>query len=195
MSKYTVFSYTDIKKIDPGFHRPQLGHWHTQGLVQKLRRGYYIFPNTRLTTSDLFLVSNRLYDNSYVSLESGLNFYGLIPEGVFTVTAVSTKNTAYFDTPVTAFRYQHIKRDLFFGYVLLENRAKIAAPEKVLLDYLYFHPEICEAADFAAWRFNSDEFIKQANFDHLQRYALVYPKTVQARLEIVLQRIRNSSHA
>lgn len=195
LAKYTVFSFSDVRKIDPTFHKQQLSYWHAQGLVKKIRRGYYMFPETKLDTIELFRVSNRIYGNSYVSLESALSFYGLIPEGVFTVTAISTKNTAYFDTPITAFRYQHIKKDLFFGYELLPNGAKIASIEKVLLDYLYFHPEICDAADFQAWRFNSDEFLAQVNLTTLQAYADAYPKSVQTRLETVLHHIKNSAHA
>lgn len=195
MEKYGVFSFADVKKIDPGFYRPQLSYWHAQGLVQKIRRGYYMFKNTKFDTLGLFRVSNRIYDNSYVSLESALSFYGLIPEGVFTITAVSTKNTAYFDTPLTAFSYRHIKPELFFGYTLLSDGIKIASIEKVLLDYLYFHPEIINQADFQGWRFHSDEFLKSADMHLLQKYAKLYPQSVQRRLEQLLERIHNSRYA
>lgn len=195
MAKYPVFSFDDIRKVDPAFHRPQLGRWHAQGLVQKIRRGYYMFPHTKLDTYALFKISNRIYEHSYVSMESALSHYGLIPEGVFTITAVSTKNTAYFDTSLIAFRYQHIKKDVFFGYVLLQNGAKIASIEKLLLDYLYFHPEMCNAADFKAWRFNSDEFLRQADLAMLRTYATAYPQTVQTRLESLLQLIQDSRYA
>lgn len=154
-----------------------------------------MFANTKLDTLELFRVSNRIYDNSYVSLESALSFYGLIPEGVYTITAVSTKNTAYFDTPLTAFSYHHVKPKLFFGYKLLSDGIKIASIEKVLLDYVYFHPEITNQADFQEWRFNSDEFLKQVDTHLLQTYAQVYPKTVQRRMEQVLERIHNSRYA
>lgn len=195
LQKYGVFSFEDIRKIDPAFHRPQLGYWHGQGLVEKIRRGYYVFKDTRFGKPELFLASNRMYDNSYVSLESALSFYGLIPEGVFTITAVSTKNTAYFDTPLATFSYRHIKPELFFGYNLLPDGTKIASIEKLLLDYLYFHPEMTDKNDFDGWRFNSDDFLAQANVSVLQKYAKKYPHTVQERLEKLLALIKNSSHA
>lgn len=195
MAKYGVFSYGDIKKIDPNFHKQQLSYWHTQGLVEKIRRGYYVFKDTQFKKADLFKISNRIYGNSYISLESALSFYGLIPEGVFTITAVSTKNTAYFDTSLTAFDYRHIKPSLFFGYNILPDGVKMVSVEKLLLDYLYFHPEMIDPADFDGWRFNSDEFLQQADLSLLQKYASKYPLTVQNRLELLLDLIKNSAYA
>lgn len=195
MQKYGVFSRADINKIDPNFHKQQLSYWYKQGLVEKIRRGYYIFKDAELGKIDLFKASNRIYDNSYVSLESALSFYGLIPEGVFTITAVSTKNTAYFTTPLTTFSYRHIKPVLFFGYNLLPNGTKIASIEKLLLDYLYFHPEITNKNDFYGWRFNSVGFLEQADLDVLQKYAKKYPKSVQERLEQLLTLIKNTNYA
>lgn len=195
LEKYIVFSLSDIRAIDPEFRRRQLNEWQDRGYVKKIRRGHYIFKDVRFGKSDLFKVSNRIYGNSYVSLESALSFYGLIPEGVFTITAVSTKNTAYFTTPLTTFSYRHIKPILFFGYSLLPDGTKIASIEKLLLDYIYFHPEMIGKDDFDAWRFNSVGFLEQADLDVLQKYVKKYPKSAQKRLEKLLILIKNASYA
>jgi predicted transcriptional regulator of viral defense system len=87
------------------------------------------------------LASNVLYAPSYVSLEYVLSLYGLIPEKVAQVTAVTTRKTARFSNPIGSFSFRHVKRDLFFGYTDQkdENGAAVlvATPEKALLDKIY----------------------------------------------------------
>jgi hypothetical protein len=43
--------------------------------------------------------------------------------------------------------------------------------EKTVLDYLYFHPDMRQDADFAGWRFNSHEFKLRADMEKFKRYA------------------------
>ncbi len=177
LKDFAVFSLVDIRKIDPTFYRHQLNEWQNKGYIKKLRRGYYMFADLPLSEEVLFLIANRLYPPSYVSFEMALSYYGLIPEGVYSITSASSKKTASFKSPVTEFSYQQIKAEYFFGYRLETKNGytyKIAEIEKAVLDYVYLHPNIIKPEDFYEWRFNSEEFLEKADIKKFRKYAMVY---------------------
>lgn len=108
------------------------------GLFLKLRNNYY-----QLQDSDpsVYVIANKLYQPSYISLEKALSHYGIIPEIVYTITSVTTKPTQEFVTPKSTFLYQKIKREAYCGYsptMFDGNVVFFAEPEKALADYLYF---------------------------------------------------------
>ena len=107
-------------------------------LFIKLRNNYYMLKDSH---PSLYLLANKIYQPSYVSLESALSYYRIIPEVVYTVTSVTTKATREFKTPKSVFSYQRIKKSVFTGYdpVSIEGHViLLAEPEKALADYLYF---------------------------------------------------------
>lgn len=194
LKDFAVFSLTDLRKIYPKFHRGRLNDWQNKGYIKKLRRGYYMFADTVLNEETLFLVANKLYPPSYVSFEIALAYYGLIPEGVYLVTSVSSKKTTNFKTPVGEFSFRRIKRGIFFGYRLekiLGQAYKIAEMEKAVLDYLYVNPHFGTTADFYEWRFNSKEFLAKVDLKKLDAYAKAFNnKRLLQRLEDFLVFIR-----
>lgn len=62
------------------------------GSLIRLKKGLYVV-STELSQQKLSreLVANHLLSPSYVSLESALSYYGLIPEKVYSVRSVTTK--------------------------------------------------------------------------------------------------------
>ena len=166
LNKFIIFSLADIRKLESDFNRRRLSEWQDKGYIKKVRRGYYIFSDLELTEEVLFLIANRLYSPSYVSLEMALNYYGLIPEGVYSITSISTKKTKTFDTPLAAFSYRNVKPEIFFGYSLAKvgnHNYKIAEIEKAVLDYFYLNPIMSDEKNFIEWRFNFDEFKSKAD--------------------------------
>jgi len=108
------------------------------GLFLKLRNGLYMVKDAYV--SPLF-IANKIYEPSYVSLNTALSHYGIIPEVVYATTSVTTKIPREFTTPKGNFIYQRIKKQAFTGYGLQlidKENALIAEPEKALADYLYF---------------------------------------------------------
>lgn len=196
LKDFSVFSISDIRKIDQKFYPSRLSQWQEKGYIKKLRRGYYMFADTNLNEERLFLIANHLYLPSYVSLESALSYYGLIPEGVYSITSVSTKKTARFQTPVANFVYKNIRPQLLFGYHLKRINGqgyKIAEIEKAVLDYLYLNPKIVREADFHEWRFNSEEFLLRADMGKLREYARSsYRQSFCARLEKLISLIEKN---
>lgn len=196
LKNYPVFNLNDIRKIDPHFYRSRLNEWQSKKYIKKIRRGFYIFSDLDLNEKALFLIANKIYSPSYISFEMALSYYGLIPEGVYTLTSATTLKTAVFYTEIGNFSYRKIKSDLMFGYKLEthDNQIyKIAELEKAFLDYLYLNPKIANYEDFIEWRFNSENFFSQVDFIKLRRYAVVYKnKSLIIRLEKLLQFMRES---
>ncbi len=130
--------------VDPKLIRIQLSRWIKAGKIYQLRRGLYsIAPLYQRQQPHPFLVANHLQKASYVSLQSALSFYGLIPEVVNGTTSVSTGRPERLDTPLGTFEFRHIKTELLFGYRMTElgeQSALIATPEKALLDLIYLQP-------------------------------------------------------
>lgn len=177
LKDFIVFSLTDIRKIEPDFHRRRLNEWQDKGYIRKLRRGYYMFADTKLNEETLFLIANKLYAPSYVSFEMALSYYGLIPEGVYLVTSVTSKKTEKFKTPIGEFSYRNLNPHLFFGYNLQlagNQQYKLAEVEKAVLDYLYLNPKSATKADLEEWRFNGKDFLAQADLSKFDRYAKVF---------------------
>jgi len=130
--------------VDPKLIRIQLSRWIKAGKIYQLRRGLYsIAPLYQRQQPHPFLVANHLQKASYVSLQSALSFYGLIPEVVNITTSVSTGRPERLETPLGTYEFRHIKTDFLFGYRMTElgeQSALIASPEKALLDLIYFQP-------------------------------------------------------
>lgn len=194
---YQVFSLQDIRKTVPGFSYRQLDRWEKKNYLQKIRRGFYMFPREKVDERFLFVIANRIYSPSYISLERALKFYGLIPEEVFQVTSVSTKKPVTFSTSIGNFTYRKLKPSLFWGYTLLtvrEQKMLIAEPEKAILDYLYLHPELKTVDDFMGIRINTDRFREQVNLRKLQKYLEAFQsKSLVKRAQIFLSTISNDS--
>ena len=163
LKDFLVFSLSDIYVVEPSFHLRRLNEWQNKGYIKKVVRGYYIFSDRELSEPSLYLIANKIYEPSYISFESALSHYQLIPESVYTITSASSLTTRDFKTAVGFFRYHRVKPELFFGYELSDfngKRYKIACPEKALLDYFYIHPDITDRNAFAELRFNTELFHK-----------------------------------
>ncbi|MBI2616191.1 MAG: hypothetical protein HYW52_11070 [Gemmatimonadetes bacterium] len=91
-----------------------------------------------------FLIANELQRPSYVSLQSALAYYAMIPEAVPVTTSVTTGRPVTLDTPLGRYRYRHVRRGAFFGYgpvnVFPDQEALLAEPAKALLDLIYLTP-------------------------------------------------------
>jgi predicted transcriptional regulator of viral defense system len=155
LREFPAFSLDEVRLLDPSFHRQRLTEWQAKGYIRKVIRGFYMFAATPLTETALFAAANRIYAPSYVSLESALAEYRLIPEAVYAVTSVTTRKTTAFDTPLARFSYRTIRPRLFSGYRVLRTAGYpvlIASPEKAVVDFLYLRSGIRSSEDIEALR-------------------------------------------
>jgi predicted transcriptional regulator of viral defense system len=175
----------------PEFDRNNLTRWVKQGYLEKLRQGYYAFAEY-LEKSDFALyLSNRIYKPSYVSLHTALAFYGIIPEAVTQITAVSALKTAEFTNAFGQFSYQKIKNELMFGYELKpygDRAIQFAYPEKALLDLLYLYPFYKTAEDMENLRFDENFMSEELNIQRLSEFLQQFRnKALDVRVEIMLK--------
>ncbi len=125
--------------------RLQLARWVKDGRLVRIHKGLYtLAQHYRKAKAEPFYVANTLKAHSYVSLQSALAWYGLIPEFVPAVTSVSTERPQSIETPLGRFEFRHIDKGYFWGYQLVEladkQTAFIARPEKALLDLVHLNP-------------------------------------------------------
>jgi predicted transcriptional regulator of viral defense system len=113
-----------------------------------LRRGLYMIgPNIDLPKPEPFLVANHLRGPSYVSLESALSYWNMIPERVYEISSVTTKTSKQYKTEVGRFSYQQLQTPYYsYGIKNIEYSAKqtilIASREKALCDKIILTPRI-----------------------------------------------------
>jgi predicted transcriptional regulator of viral defense system len=125
--------------------RLQLSRWAKAGKLIQLTKGLYTLSGPyRKMTPHPFVLANAMKNASYVSLQSALAYFGMIPEHVPAVTSVTTQRPTRVETPLGRFLFRHIKKDWFGGYTQVElgsgQKAFVATPEKALLDLVYLTP-------------------------------------------------------
>src|SRR3972149_543274 len=77
--------------VSPATIHLQLSRWAKAGKVIPLRRGVYVPAEPyRKVSANPFSPANRIKGGSYVSLQSALAYYGIIPEYVPVNTSVTT---------------------------------------------------------------------------------------------------------
>lgn len=86
------------------------------------------------------MVANKLYEPSYISFETALSFYHLIPETTYSITSATTKPSREFYALEQHFSYTTLKKSAYQGYIPYrqnETTILIVEPEKALADTLY----------------------------------------------------------
>ena len=110
------------------------------GFLISLRRGLYVpGPELDLPLPHLFVIANHLRGPSYISLETALAHWGMIPERVYEINSITLKTSHIYDTPIGRFTYRHLNAPYYsFGLQRVElgdnQFALIASPEKALCD-------------------------------------------------------------
>ncbi len=112
------------------------------GALVRIKKGIYIFGERyRRRPFSREALANLLYGPSCLSLDYALQYHGLIPEGVESVTSVTPGRSRRFETPVGVFSYRHVPVKVYSaGVDRLEPEAGraflMATPEKALADKL-----------------------------------------------------------
>lgn len=120
--------------------RDKLHRLCESGEVIQVKRGLYMAGavGDEAVTVDPRVLSGLVYGPSYVSLETALAHYGMIPERVEAITCMTSKRARSFETPVGRFRYLPISERAFAIGVTRESAKGgaylLALPEKALCD-------------------------------------------------------------
>jgi hypothetical protein len=111
-----------------------------QKYLVPVKNAFYVpGPASGLAMPESFLIANHLWGPSYVSLESALSYWGIIPERVFEIISITTKRANAYKTAVGRFTYLHASLPYYsFGIKSVQLTRKqcalVATPEKALCD-------------------------------------------------------------
>lgn len=165
----------------------------------RIKNGLYLFgEDYRKNSYSLFELANYIEEPSYISLESALSHYGLIPEAVYTTTSVTTRTKSDRETPVGNFSFEHLKSSYFnFGFYQADDEVSkylIATPLKALMDYIVLRKKKYENIEEVKGdlRLDFDEFKSYQNFvnkEKIDEYLKVYKSY---RLQVILKDIRKN---
>ena len=116
--KISFFDITDAKKIF-GIKKENtlyklLQRLEKSDVVQRIVKGKYLFS---FNEANDFELANFLVNPSYISLESALSFYGILPQFPYTITSVTplkSKKIIYQDKE---YEFSHLESKYFFGFV------------------------------------------------------------------------------
>ena len=118
-----------------------LSRWVSEKKIIQLKREKYILPELyQKKAAHIFYMSNFIYSPSYITFYSALQHYRMIMEHVLHIQAITTKQTASWNTSLGIFSFSSTKQNRFFGYDKIslgdgiQDSAFIATPEKALID-------------------------------------------------------------
>lgn len=173
------------------------------GDIVRLKRGLFVVEEkiSGKTIND-FLLANHIYGPSYVSMETALRFYGLIPENVYTTKSITTGTSKLFTNSLGTFQYIHCP-DAYFSIGIISStdgsaNYLIATPEKALCDLINFTPKLNlrYASEVKRWleddvRFDMDEI---ARFDISILKACATHGKKKTMIEQIINIITNSQY-
>ena len=112
-----------------------------KGDLIRIRNGLYLVGHDKRRFGfSPYTLANLMVTPSYISLESALSHYGLIPERVEVATSVTTGRPLTHSSPIGDFSFSHLKSSFFnFGFYQQkegELSHLIATPLKALIDYI-----------------------------------------------------------
>jgi predicted transcriptional regulator of viral defense system len=133
--------YSDYKSP-----RNKIANLEHEGKIIRLKRGLYVVsPDISKRLLSVELMANHIYGPSYVSMESALRYYGLIPEQVYVIRSMTASRSRKFKNPVGIFEYKTVDEDYYsigISQQTVENKYTflIATPEKALCDMITATP-------------------------------------------------------
>ena len=191
MFPLACFNVNQVYAWEPDFSRHNLVRWTSQGLIIRLRQGYYTFPEYLGKADYSFYFANRIYRPSYVSLHSALSFYGIIPEAVTPITCVTSLKTASFSSPAGFFTYRSVREDMMFGYFTRpladDHTVLFATAEKALTDLLYLYPFYNSVNEMAELRLDDYFLHEELDSDLLLEYSSrIRNKALDRRIKLLM---------
>jgi len=135
---FTVKDFVRLFKVKSKTARSFLSFHTKKGFFKRIKLGIYFLLSNPPTP---FEIANYVCRPSYISFETALSIYNIIPETVYTITSATTNRNKSYDISGLNISYNKIKRSLFFGYFPIKTRDNrivlIADREKAFLDYIY----------------------------------------------------------
>jgi hypothetical protein len=171
------------------------------GWLISLKNGLYMAgPKSKILRPESFLIANHLWGPSYVSMESALSYWGMIPERVFETTSVTVKASKTYKTAVGRFSYRKASIPYYsFGICSVDltprQAVMIASPEKAICDKIVMTAGInlrssIQVIDFLAGDMRmDDEVLRDLDLEAIVSWIPDAQK--KSSLEMVVNTIRS----
>ena len=194
-----VFTKDDIAEIihDKKAPKKYIERLATQGILTRIKLNTYAFTED----ADLLAIANGLVDYSYLSFESALAHYGMIPERVSLIMSVTASDRPReYKTPIGQFVYLKQNSNLFSAGMSSEirpsgRRVLVASREKAVCDTLYRSKmpfSKMSISEFADFLFNGlrieEEAIKQLRIMQISSFIPYYRTKGPQLLSELLER-------
>ncbi|MFW5707817.1 MAG: type IV toxin-antitoxin system AbiEi family antitoxin domain-containing protein [Bacteroidota bacterium] len=112
------------------------------GEIYRLKKGLYVVSE-QISGKKISreLIANHLYGPSYISCETALSYYGLIPERVYTFRSLTTRRSRIISNKFGHYEYITTPSDYFYlgiRQIVMEGSYAfiMATPEKALCDLI-----------------------------------------------------------
>jgi predicted transcriptional regulator of viral defense system len=140
--------YAVLRSLFSDYRSPRnkIANLEQSGKIIRLKRGIYVVsPKVSKQLLSVELVANHIYGPSYVSMESALRYYGLIPEQVYTIRSMTPNRAKDFENPIGKFEYITVNENYYSTGIkqhTVENKYTflIATREKALCDMISATP-------------------------------------------------------
>ena len=159
------------------------------GWLIPLRRGLYFISDISsrgFVNISPVVIAGAFNKDSYVSLDSALNHYGLFEQMLRAVSSVTRLKSKKYVFQKNTYQYLKINKKLYFGFKT-ENiegyYAKVAELEKVILDYLYFKNDTY-SIDLLLEKLQKAK--DRIDFRKLFTYARKFPEAARRKLGFIL---------
>lgn len=145
-SKLSLFknipvSYDELASLLTDYKAPKnkVQEMEQRGQIVRLKKGLYVLSERESGIAPLpELVANHIHGPSYVSMQTALRYYGLIPEHVYSVKSMTLGRSCEFSNPLGRFAYIHTSSNYYsIGITCKQSEGvcfQIATPEKALCD-------------------------------------------------------------
>lgn len=142
--KNIPITYDELASLLTGYHAPKnkVQEMERIGQIIRLKKGLYVLSgNVSGLAPQLELVANHLHVHpSYVSMQTALRYYGLIPEHVYTIKSMTLGRSCEFTNALCRFTYIHTSAN-YYSIGITSRKSgdtyfQIATPEKALCDLI-----------------------------------------------------------
>lgn len=144
--QFPEFDYIELTDVLATYSQPRriINYLLKKEYIIRVKKGLCILgeKNPFCHLFSTFRLASLIYGPSYISLESALSFYGLIPEAAYHVTSITSKRNKVFETPVGIFSYHYLDSIRYPLDTTISNDQAgrgvlIASPEKAVVDTLW----------------------------------------------------------
>ncbi|MBI4653072.1 hypothetical protein HY750_02360 [Candidatus Kuenenbacteria bacterium] len=197
-----IASVKDLIKIFSKEYSHYSAHNRIQTLCRagwflRIKKGFYMIienlSSRSINNMSLLAISQALNKNSYISLDTALNYYGMFDQYSKNIIAINLKLSKNYKFQNNNFKFIKIAEKYYFGFAQIRIDEKIinmATKEKALLDFLYLDNSFYSASLFFE---KLKEYKKDIDFAKLEEYSLRFGISIQRKVGLLLDELNINS--